>query len=50
MNVVSRPKASQGWSIEDSMELYSVASWGGGYFHVNDAGHVVVRPDRDPSR
>ena len=50
MNVVSRAKASQGWSIEDSMELYSVPSWGGGYFHVNAAGHVVVRPDRDPAR
>ena len=45
MNVVSRAKATQGWSIEDSMDLYSVPSWGGGYFHVNAAGHVVVRPD-----
>jgi len=50
VNVVSRAKASQGWSIEDSMELYSVPSWGGGYFQVNAAGHVVVRPDKDPAR
>jgi len=50
VNVVPRAKASQGWSIEDSMDLYSVPSWGGGYFHVNAAGHVVVRPDRDPAR
>ena len=50
MTVATRPKASPGWSIEDSLELYSVDSWGAGYFHVNGAGHVVVRPDRDPSR
>jgi arginine decarboxylase len=50
VTVATRPKASPGWSIEDSLELYSVDSWGAGYFHVNGAGHVVVRPDRDPSR
>jgi arginine decarboxylase len=50
VTVATRPKASPGWSIEDSLELYSVNSWGSGYFHVNDAGHVVVRPDRDPAR
>ena len=50
MSVVPRAKASQGWTIEDSMDLYSVPAWGGGYFHVNAAGHVVVRPDKDPAR
>jgi arginine decarboxylase len=35
------------WSIEDSNELYAVRSWGGGYFGINDAGHVVCRPARD---
>jgi arginine decarboxylase len=50
VTVATRPKASPGWSIEDSLDLYSVDSWGAGYFHVNGAGHVVVRPDRDPSR
>jgi len=50
VTVSTRPKASPGWSVDDSLELYSVGSWGGGYFHVNDAGHVVVRPDRDPAR
>ena len=32
------------------MELYSVPAWGAGYFHVNEAGHVTVRPDKDPAR
>ncbi|HTP39787.1 MAG TPA: biosynthetic arginine decarboxylase [Steroidobacteraceae bacterium] len=34
-----------GWSIEDALELYHVPAWGKGYFGVNAAGHVVVRPD-----
>ena len=33
------------WSIEDSLELYNVPAWGLGYFSINAAGHVVVRPD-----
>ena len=34
------------WSIDDSRSLYNIEGWGGGYFDVNDRGHVVVRPDR----
>jgi arginine decarboxylase len=33
------------WSVEDSLELYNVPAWGLGYFSINAAGHVVVRPD-----
>ena len=33
------------WSIDDSAELYQVNAWGKGYFCVNPAGHLVVRPD-----
>src|SRR6202789_4170788 len=36
---------ASGWSIEDSLELYNVPAWGLGYFSINAAGHVVVRPD-----
>ena len=36
---------AQPWRIEDSLDLYNVNAWGKGYFSVNDAGHVVVRPD-----
>jgi arginine decarboxylase len=35
------------WSVQQARETYSVAHWGGGYFDVNDQGHLVVRPDRD---
>jgi len=45
--------ASRGepWSIERSAELYQIQGWGDPYFSINDAGHVVVRPDpkRDAS-
>jgi arginine decarboxylase len=35
----------QSWRIEDALELYNVQAWGLGYFSINAAGHVVVRPD-----
>src|SRR5262245_61855776 len=38
------------WSVEDASELYQVNAWGKGYFCVNSAGHLVVRPDMDPAR
>jgi arginine decarboxylase len=41
--------SSQSWSIEDALELYNVAAWGLGYFSINAAGHVVVRPDTTPA-
>ncbi|MBW2372731.1 MAG: biosynthetic arginine decarboxylase [Deltaproteobacteria bacterium] len=34
----------RGWTIHDSLELYGVPSWGGGYFSVNPEGHMEVRP------
>jgi arginine decarboxylase len=38
------------WSSDDSAELYQVNAWGKGYFAINEAGHVVVRPSMDKSR
>ncbi len=38
------------WSTDDSAELYQVNAWGKGYFCVNPAGHLVVRPDMNPTR
>jgi arginine decarboxylase len=38
------------WKVEDSAALYQVEAWGGGYFAVNAAGHVVVRPDQRADR
>jgi arginine decarboxylase len=50
-NIVGQPQAtrsaptSQPWSVEDALELYNVPAWSSGYFSINAAGHVVVRPD-----
>jgi arginine decarboxylase len=41
---------AQPWRIEDSLDLYNVTAWGKGYFSINDAGHVVVRPDTTVER
>ncbi|HUG03041.1 MAG TPA: biosynthetic arginine decarboxylase [Steroidobacteraceae bacterium] len=38
------------WNIEDSNDLYAVRAWGGGYFGINAAGHVVCHPARDAGR
>jgi arginine decarboxylase len=38
------------WNVEDSNDLYAVRAWGGGYFGINAAGHVVCHPGRDPAR
>jgi arginine decarboxylase len=39
-------RAATPWSIEDSRDLYHVDAWGQGYFSINDAGHVIVRPNQ----
>ena len=33
------------WSPEKSAQLYQISGWGSDYFSVNEAGHVVVKPD-----
>jgi arginine decarboxylase len=38
-----------GWSCEDSRELYGVRNWGNGYFDVSEKGEVVVKL-RGPER
>ena len=46
IDTARRSGRSSGWKIEDSLDLYGVESWGGGYFGINAVGHVVVRPDQ----
>jgi arginine decarboxylase len=43
--VPSPARRTNGWSVADALELYSVPNWGCGYFSINEAGNVVVRPD-----
>ncbi len=32
------------WTTKDSANLYNVGGWSGGYFRINDAGHLEVTP------
>ncbi|MCX6936157.1 MAG: biosynthetic arginine decarboxylase, partial [Verrucomicrobia bacterium] len=32
------------WTIDDALRTYGIARWGSGYFGVNPAGHMTVRP------
>jgi len=34
----------RGWTLKDSLELYNVLAWGGGYFSINARGNVEVHP------
>ncbi|MGH7711359.1 MAG: biosynthetic arginine decarboxylase, partial [Gemmatimonadaceae bacterium] len=40
---VERPAAE--WTVEQAKTLYNIEGWGAGFFDVNEAGHVIVRPD-----
>ncbi len=35
------------FEISEARELYNIDRWGGGYFGINDAGHVSVYPKRN---
>ena len=37
--------AAADWRPADAAALYHIDAWGEGFFGVNDAGHVVARPD-----
>ena len=41
---------SDRWATADASELYDVPSWGKGYFSVGEQGHVLVHPEKDPTR
>ena len=38
------------WSTADAADLYEVARWGNGYFSVGPNGHMLVHPDKDPTK
>src|SRR6185295_19762731 len=41
------PQIVPAWSIDAARALYNIEGWGAGFFDVNEAGHVIVRPDRE---
>ncbi len=40
----------ESWTTADAAELYEVARWGNGYFSVGPEGHLMVHPDKNPTR
>ena len=38
------------WSTADAADLYEVARWGNGYFSVGPNGHLLVHPDKNPTK
>ncbi|MFM8284493.1 MAG: biosynthetic arginine decarboxylase [Planctomycetaceae bacterium] len=38
------------WSTADAADLYEVARWGNGYFSVGANGHLLVHPDKNPTK
>jgi arginine decarboxylase len=38
------------WSSADAAELYEVSRWGNGYFSVGPNGHLLVHPDKNPTK
>ena len=40
----------ESWTTADAADLYQIARWGNGYFSIRDDGHLLVHPDRSPSR
>lgn len=44
---VTQREVQEPWTIDSARTLYNVEGWGIGYFDINEAGHVVVRPDAD---
>jgi arginine decarboxylase len=41
------PPPAEPWTIASARSLYNVEGWGIGFFDINEAGHIVVRPDRE---
>ncbi|HOT06749.1 MAG TPA: biosynthetic arginine decarboxylase [Methanotrichaceae archaeon] len=38
------------WKVDDSISLYGVREWGGGYFTINDKGNLQVMPYKSSER
>ena len=45
---MSNPTDANGsWDIQAARNLYNIHRWGAKYFDINDAGHVVARPQQE---
>jgi len=42
---VKNHQGARKWSVQDSIRLYNIDGWGGGYFAVNDLGNLTMLPE-----
>ena len=42
-----KPESTAFWSTQRAERLYAIKNWGEGYFAINPAGHVTVKPKSD---
>ncbi len=42
-----RTQNNDTWGVDQSRRLYNMSGWSGGYFDVNAAGRVIVKPELD---
>jgi len=47
---IGEERAVSDWTIRESLDLYRVLDWGSGFFAINDAGDVEVRPKANDER
>jgi arginine decarboxylase len=40
-------EASKPWDVQAARSLYNIDRWGARYFDINEAGHVVARPQQE---
>ncbi len=38
------------WDLQRSKDTYAIEHWGDGYFNLNESGHVIALPQRDPRK
>src|SRR2546427_13004189 len=38
---------SRPWDIQSARSLYNIDRWGAKYFDINEAGHVVAKPQQE---
>ena len=41
------PDANAPWTLQSARDLYNIHRWGASYFDINEAGHVVAKPQLD---
>lgn len=47
---MAKGKNADEWSVADSRRVYGIRHWGAGYYAINEAGNIEVRPHGPTAR